>query len=116
MSKKSNKVVTEPTLAEQAVAQQQSKDLATAKAMGGTVAGEIWDEIKEKPIEMFALPDQQVFMHVHPVTVEPSKLYLRLNSSAVLPSLEAALGKKYVVELVDRWVTVSRTPTPLTQK
>lgn len=116
MSKKTDKVVKEPTLAEQAAAKQQEKDSATAKNLQGSVAGEIWDEIKDKEIEMFALPDQKVHMHVHPINIEPTKLYLVLNSSAVLPSLEVALGKKYVVELVDKYVAVTRAVTPLTQR
>lgn len=82
----------------------------------GTVAGEIWSEIKEKDIEMFGLPNQTVQLHVKPVVVDPEKLYVTLNSSAVLPSLEVALGKKYTVELVDRFVVVARAKAPLTAK
>jgi hypothetical protein len=102
------------TLAQQAVEIQQSKDQATAKGMQGTPAGAIWDEIKDKPIEMFALPEQKVHMHCHPVDIEPSKLYLLTNSSSVLPSLEVAVGKGFVVELADRFVTVSRAVLPPT--
>lgn len=102
------KAAKEPTLAQQAVLAQQEKDAETVKKLQTTVAGEIWDEIKDKPIEMFALPDQKVHMHVHPVNIEPSKLYLVLNSTSVLPSLETALGKNYVVELINKYVSVSR--------
>lgn len=103
------------TLAQQALEAQQNKDVAVAKHLAGTLAGEIWNEIKDKSIEMFALPDQKVNMHCHPVDIEPSKLYLLTTSTAVLPSLETALGKKYVVELVDRFVSVSRAPVLPTQ-
>jgi hypothetical protein len=38
-----------------------------------------------------------------------------LNSSAVLPSLETAIGKKYTVELVDKFVIVARVVNPFTR-
>ena len=113
---KKNQPKTEPTLAQQAQSVQAAKDKALAEAMKDTVAGEIWAEIRDKNIDMFALPDQVVSMHCHPVPVEPTKLYLLTNSTSVLPSLEAAIGKKYVVELNDRFVVVSRTPQPITVK
>jgi hypothetical protein len=113
MDKKTSK---EPTLAEQNLAKQAAKDKATAEAMKDTVAGEIWSEIKDKNIEMFALPDQVVSMHVRPVPIEPTKLYLVANSTSVLPSLEAAVGKKYVVELADRYLIVTRAVVPPTAK
>lgn len=101
-----------PTMAQQAQVLQQSLDQKNADAMTGTVAGEIWKEIKDWPIEMFALPDQVINAHCHPVSIEPSKLYLLTNSSAVLPSLETAIGKNYVVDLVDKFVVVSRALLP----
>lgn len=113
MSKKVNK---EPSLAERAAAEQAAKDEKTATNIQNTEAGNIWNEIKDKSIEMFALPDQTVSMHVHPVEIEPSKLYVLLTSTAVLPSLETALGKKYIVELVDKYCTVARAPVPPTAK
>lgn len=73
-----------------------------------TEAGKIWSEIKDLSIDMFALPNQFVFQHCEPVMVEPSKLYVVTKSTSVLPSLEASCGKKFEVDLLDRWVTVSR--------
>jgi hypothetical protein len=84
--------------------------------LSGSEAGKIWSEIKEKSIEMFALPDQKVADHCFPVNIEPSKLYLRTKSSAVLPSLEVSCGKNFLVELVDKYVTVTRVTAPLTKK
>ena len=110
MNKKSSHK--EPTLAEQAATKQQEKTNAIVNMLQGTVSLEIWNEIKDKNIEMFALPDQKVHMHCRPVPVEPSKLYLLINSSAVLPSLEVAAGKKYTVELADKFVIVSRVAPP----
>jgi hypothetical protein len=114
MSKK--KTGKEPTLAQQAQAAHQTKAEQVATSLAGTEAGTIWNEIKDKSIEMFALPDQKVHMHATPVNIEPSKLYLTATSTAVLPSLEVAVGKAYVVELADRFLIVSRAVTPLTKK
>lgn len=114
MSKK--KTTKDPSLAEQAVLKQATKDAATANAMQGTVAGEIWGEIQNLDIEMFALPNQKVHMHCHPINIEPNKLYLLTNSSAVLPSLEVSVGKKFAVELVDKFVVVSKVTVPLTKR
>ncbi len=75
-----------------------------------TEAVKIWDEIKNKNILMFALPDQKVHQYCKPVMVEPNRLYLLTTASAVLPSLEHALGPKYVVELLDKYTVVSRAP------
>lgn len=107
--KKTTKAI---TLAQQAQVIQSNLDQKNADSMTGTVAGEIWKEIKDRNIEMFALPDQVVHMHCHPVAVDPSKLYLLTNSSAVLPSLEVAVGKNYVVELANKFVVVSRAIVP----
>ena len=115
MSKKT-KTNKDLTLAEQAVLQQQAKDVSAADQLKGTVAGKIWEEIKDKNIEMFALPSQVVSMHCHPIPVEPNRLYLVANSSAVLPSLEAAIGNPYNIELADKFIIVSRAPAPLIRK
>jgi hypothetical protein len=106
MNKK--KIVREPTLAELAAQQQQENDADMASKMENTVAGEIWNEIKDLKIEMFSLPNQFVHMHCHPVMIEPSKLYLTVNSSAVLPSLEVAVGSKFTADLEGKFVTVAR--------
>ena len=77
-------------------------------------AQKIWDEIMNLPIQMFGLPNQFVFQHITPVTVEPSKLYVTIRSSAALPSLEAAIAPAFQVELVDKFVIIKRAPLPLT--
>jgi len=82
----------------------------------GTEAGAIWNEIKEKTIQMFALPDQRILDHAAPTPVEPTKLYLLTRSTSVLPAIESAVGGNYTVELADRFVVVARAVTPLTRK
>jgi hypothetical protein len=71
-------------------------------------AAKIWDEIKDLPIEMFLLPNQFVNQHCAPFPADPSKLFLTIRSPAVLPALETAIGKNYVVEAADKYVMVSR--------
>jgi hypothetical protein len=79
-----------------------------------TDAEKIWDEIKSLPIDMFALPNQVVSDHVHPIPqIDPAKLYTTVRSTATLPSLEATVGKRFVVELADKFVIISRAPAPL---
>lgn len=70
----------------------------------------IWQEIKDLPIEMFALPNQFVAQYCTPVPVDPTKLYLLLRTSAVLPSLEVSVQKNFTVEMADKWAVVSRKP------
>lgn len=107
MNKKA-KTTKEPTLAQLAAAKQEAKDQQTAAAMKATTAGQIWNEINGLSIEMFALPNQFVNMHCHPVFIDDTKLHLIANSSAVLPSLEVAIGNRYTVELVDKYLVVAR--------
>lgn len=78
-----------------------------------TEAEKIWDEIKNRPILMFGLPDQYVFQHATFITVEPSALYVTIRSSATLPSLEAAVAPGFTVELADKFVIIRRVPKPV---
>lgn len=80
----------------------------TTESTTKTEAEKIWHEIKDKQIQMFALPDQQVHMHCKPVKIEPSKLYLQINATSTFPALEAALGPKFSIERFDKYLTVSR--------
>jgi len=73
-------------------------------------ADKIWDEIKDKNIDMFALPNQTVKDHVQKLKVPgASGLYVKLVSSAVLASLETAL-KGFVVESAKKYVIIKRKP------
>ena len=73
-----------------------------------SVADQLWSEIKDKPLEMFALPPQPVSSMFNIVPVGADKLYLTFSVSAALPALENALGSKYQVELVNKYVVVSK--------
>jgi len=100
------------TMAEEAALARQAKNQQVSASLKDTEAGKIWSEIKDLDIEMFALPGQKVHMHCSPVEIDPSKLYLNISSSAVLPSLEVAVGSKYTVEMTPKFLIVSRAAPP----
>lgn len=123
MPKKSNKKAKVTTPAKKTVKKTKKAEQVVAAPVAPTPAPppppvkseaeQIWDEIKNRPIEMFGLPDQFVFQHATFVAVEPSTLYLTIRSSATLPSLEAAIAPQFTVELADKFVLVKRVPKPL---
>lgn len=94
-------------------AQQQAAAPVAPAAPTLTPAQQMWEEIKNLPINMFGLPSQTVQMHATPVAIEPSRLYLTIRSSATLPSLEESVKGKFNVEMVDKFVVVTRVPAPL---
>lgn len=76
-----------------------------------TASEQIWEEVKGKQLNLFALPSQTVETHCQPAQVEPTKLYLTLkqkNATSVLPALEEALRGKYTVEMAGRFICVAR--------
>jgi len=73
-----------------------------------TVAEKIWEEIKDISLPMFALPNQTVERYCTPITVQPDKLYLTSTVGSILPTLEDALGNKYNIELVQKYITISK--------
>lgn len=112
--------------------------VATTTEKEATEPENIWNEIKNLPIEMFALPNQVVAQHVfpYPFHVDPTRLLATIRSTSVLPALEAAIDaevkknttlatvlasrgkvppsvKRYVVELNDKFVSVSRATPEL---
>lgn len=60
-------------------------------------AAQIWDKIRNAPIEIYALPNQVVSNHVTREqkleAAVPDALHLILKSAAVLPALEESLNK-----------------------
>lgn len=104
------------TLAQKTEVEKQAKAQTVEQQLAGTEAGSIWEEIKNKDIDVFALPSQKLSQHCAPAMVEPSKLYLLTRFSAALPAIETACGKKFNVERLDKYVVVSRVQIPITQK
>lgn len=72
-----------------------------------TNAEKIWEDIKDKEVNMFALPGQKISNFCSPVQIEPSKVYMTFTVSSFLPALEAALGSFYKVEMAGRFLTVA---------
>ena len=85
------------------------------ESLEGTEAGKIWSEIKDKNIDMFALPNQKIHQYAQPRLIEPDKLYLLTTATSVLPALELSLGNNYYVEMSGRFVVVSRPIKSLIQ-
>lgn len=77
-----------------------------------TAADQIWSEIKDLRIEMFALPDQRVHMYCKPVSIDPNKLFLLASAGSVLTALELVVAPKYTVEKMDRFLVVSLAVHP----
>ena len=73
-----------------------------------TESEKIWDEIRSRPIEAYALPHQIVEMHVSRIDMPGDRLFVQLKSSGILPSLEATLGGSYEVEVAERYVIIKR--------
>jgi hypothetical protein len=83
------------------------KDDVVETRESGTV-NNLWLELKDKVLDIFALPGQTVETYFKPVPVEPTKLYLTYSVSSALPALETALGSAFKVELVNKYVVVSK--------
>jgi hypothetical protein len=84
------------------------KELEKSEVKKMTTAEQIWEEIKDRGIDIFALPEQKVNHYCSPVKIDPSKCYLQFKVGAVLPALEVALGSKYLVEMNNKYITVAR--------
>ena len=76
-------------------------------------AEKIWDEIKDKQVNMFALPNQSISKYLTPSPVEPNKLYVTFTVTSILPALENALGSAYKVETAGRFLAISYVEQPI---
>jgi len=72
-----------------------------------TVATKIWNSISSQPISLFALPAQPVSHYCEPITIEPTKLYLKYKIGSLINALEEAFGKRYDFQVVDKYIAVS---------
>lgn len=71
-------------------------------------SNKIWSEIRNLDLGLFALPNQTVEKHVVPLEVSGEELYLKLNSSAVLPALEDVLGRAFDLIQAEGYIIVRR--------
>lgn len=105
-----------------------------------TEADKLWAEISKLPIDMWGLPNQRIKNHVEKLAGTDEGLFLKLNSPAGLPALEAALAAqqqfvtedkydrhhqgedvdvsypKYELEQADNYVIVKRHIPPTVRK
>lgn len=74
-----------------------------------TIADEIWEEIKDKAIQMYALPNQTVADHVTRKVVPGELVFLKPKSPAVIASLQEAIGNDYICNTLESGtITVER--------
>lgn len=80
-----------------------------------TVANQIWDDIKDREVAMFAIPNQFVHQYCEPAPLDPSRCFLKLLSkaSSFIPAIEEAIGankklSKYNLEVQGDYIIVSR--------
>jgi len=89
---------------------QASHQPSPVSATPTTVAEQIWAEIKDKEILMFALPGQKIVDYCAPVPIDPMRCFLLSKASATLPALEEAVGKEYECTSAEKYIIVSRKP------
>jgi hypothetical protein len=79
-----------------------------------TEADKIWAEIKDKRVNMYALPNQVVANYCTQAKIDPTRCFLLYKTaSAIIPALEEAVGKAYTVEVMDKYIVVARAPASL---
>ncbi len=67
----------------------------------------IWNEIKGVQLDLFSLPDQTVAKYCSPLPIDPTRLYVTITATAVLPALDVALSN-FNVESIGKWIVISR--------
>ena len=67
----------------------------------------IWDDIKNRNINMFSMICK-VSSYCNSIPLDPTRCFLTLKVSSVLASLEDELGKEYDFELIDKYVAISK--------
>ena len=88
---------------------------AVSEAPIKTAAMAIWDDIKDRQLEMFGLPGQTVAKYCSPVFAHPEKLYLNYKVGAVLSALETAFKNKYDIEQAEKFITVRAKSQPFSR-
>lgn len=68
---------------------------------------QIWEEIKDKNIDVFAMTST-VAQYCEYVDIDPAKCYIVCKATAALPALETALGEKFTVSQVEKYVLVEK--------
>jgi len=69
----------------------------------------IWEEIQDKEINMFSLPNQKIKDHLDPLDIPADRLYAKHRSQAAVSVIAETLGKEYEVDQTDKgYVIVKR--------
>lgn len=68
---------------------------------------QIWEEIKDKDIDVFAMTGK-ISQYCEFIEIDPAKCYLVCKASAALPALETALGEKFTCTLTEKYVLVEK--------
>lgn len=82
---------------------------APAQAQTST---QIWNEIKDLPLSMFALPPKPVHTYCTVYDAGGSTLYLDSKTPAFLAALETLITNKYDVQRGQRFIEISLKPLP----
>lgn len=67
----------------------------------------IWDEIKDKPLDVFAMTST-VSNFCEYVDIDPTKCYIKCKATATLPALETALGVGFQCTMVEKYVLIEK--------
>jgi hypothetical protein len=82
----------------------------TKAAVPTTEADKIWAEIRHKPVDMFALPNQTVESYCEQAKIDPNRCFLlyKKSASAIIPALENSIAKDFTIEVMDKYIIVAR--------
>lgn len=72
-----------------------------------TASKKIWTDMKDKDINVFAMP-AKVSDYFNFIEIDEVKCYLTCKASAALPALEATLGEGFKCSTVDKYVVVEK--------
>ena len=73
-----------------------------------TESNKIWDEIKDLKVSMFALPAKPVSSYCSQIEIDEKKLFLKFKVPSFLPLLEEVLAGSFEVDLMDKYIVVTR--------
>ena len=90
--------------------QEETKEVVVAKEVivEPNFGDKLWEEIKDKPIDMFALPGKRVQDFVSKVMGTANSLLVSVKVGAAIPALEQTLGNTFKVVPDEKYVTVSK--------
>ena len=79
------------------VRKKDEEDVVAEQKPKSAPALDLWNRIKDLPIDMFSLPNQEVNQYCKPelklVEAYPNDLYMRIKCAMVKPALEECLGR-----------------------